>query len=458
MIAVAELIEEALRFLYDRINYESVTPSANREFKLGRMLKLASLLGNPQDEIPIIHIAGTKGKGSTSQMVASVLDQAGYSVGIFSSPHLINVNERFTVDGQCCTDEELCQLINKIQPVVERMDGDAEFEGVTFFEITTAIALLHFQDKDVDICILEVGLGGRLDSTNICKPLIAAITNIGLDHTHLLGDTIEKIATEKAGIIKEGVPTVCGCTDPIAVSTINQIAMSVGSRLVQRGIDFDLQLDDLSDAASINVYGENELHWDNINLQLAGRHQLDNAATAAAICNQLSQMGWNISNQHITSGISTATVPGRIQILQQKPTIILDVAHNQDSIDALMEFIQREFPSARKHLLISISKDKQYDRICESVLPVFDSVTFTTYTSNPRGVNSLNLLKDVESRQDHHAFATELTRKQPVCIDPPETAFQYVTDHANDDDLICVTGSFFLVGEIMQLTQAINSQ
>ena len=216
---VADSISNALEFLYDRINYESTSPAANREFKLGRMRKLAGLLGDPQDSLKIIHIAGTKGKGSTSQMVASALEQAGLTVGIFSSPHLIKVNERFSINGIFCTDAELCDLINRIQPIVSQMDNDPDYEGVTFFEITTAIALLYFQDKNVDLSILEVGLGGRLDSTNICNPVITAITNIGLDHTQLLGDTIEAIAAEKAGIIKSGIPIICGSGDPVASST-----------------------------------------------------------------------------------------------------------------------------------------------------------------------------------------------------------------------------------------------
>ena len=237
---VADSISNALEFLYDRINYESTSPAANREFKLGRMRKLAGLLGDPQDSLKIIHIGGTKGKGSTSQMVASALEQAGLTVGIFSSPHLIKVNERFSINGIFCTDAELCELINRIQPIVSQMDNDPDYEGVTFFEITTAIALLYFQDKNVDLSILEVGLGGRLDSTNICNPVITAITNIGLDHTQLLGDTIEAIAAEKAGIIKSGIPIICGSGDPVASSTISQIADDRGAPVIQRGIDFEV--------------------------------------------------------------------------------------------------------------------------------------------------------------------------------------------------------------------------
>ena len=449
---VADNISNALEFLYDRINYESTSPAANREFKLGRMRKLATLLGDPQDSLKIIHIGGTKGKGSTSQMVASALEQAGLTVGIFSSPHLIKVNERFSINGIRCTDSELCDLINRIQPIVSQMDNDPDYEGVTFFEITTAIALLYFQDKNVDVSILEVGLGGRLDSTNICKPVIAAITNIGLDHTQLLGDTIEAIAVEKSGIIKSGIPIVCGSGDPIASATIGQIANDRGAPIIQRGVEFDV-IDRESDTKSISVNLLDEFHWNDVRLRLAGEHQFENAATAAAICWKLYELGWPITTQHISDGISRATVPGRMEKIAESPTVLVDVAHNQDSIEAFLKHITSEYAGTCKHLLIAISKDKQHHAIIESVLPVFDTVVFTTYRSNPRGVNSLNLLKGVEREQQHHAFATTPARNQPVCIEPPATALRYLIDLANDEDLICITGSFFLVGEIMDTVQ-----
>ncbi|MFL2870180.1 MAG: bifunctional folylpolyglutamate synthase/dihydrofolate synthase [Pirellulaceae bacterium] len=453
---VADSISNSLTFLYDRINYESTSPAANREFKLGRMRKLARLLGDPQNSQKIIHIAGTKGKGSTSQMVASALEQAGHTVGIFSSPHLIKVNERFSINGNSCTDTELYDLINRIQPVVAQMDDDPDFAGVTFFEITTAIALLHFQDRNVDVSILEVGLGGRLDSTNICNPVITAITNIGLDHTQLLGDSIEAIAVEKAGIIKSGIPTVCGSSNPVASSTIGQIANDRGAPVVQRGIDFDVIVENGSNKKSISVNLVDKFQWDDVQLRLAGEHQFENAASAAAICWKLHELGWPVTAQHIKDGISQATVRGRMEVISKAPTILMDVAHNRDSIEALLKHVTSAYSGTRKHLLISISQDKQHNRIVESVLPIFDTVVFTTYRSNARGVNSLNLLKDVESEQQHHAFATMPTRSQPVCIDPPATALRYLTDLANSEDLICITGSFFLVGEIMDAMQSVD--
>ena len=237
--------DAAVDWLMGRINYEraAVIPYQERQLKLDRMRQLLTRLGQPDAGMKIIHVAGTKGKGSTSAMIAAVLSAAGYRAGVFSSPHLARIEERFAVDGEACTAAEIVALVNRMQPVVRAMDDEAIDEGEpmggpTYFDLTTAMALLHFVERQVDAAILEVGLGGRLDSTNVCLPAVSVITSISFDHMKQLGNTLAAIAREKAGIIKPGVPVVCGVSEPEAQAVIAGVAREHGCRLIQIGRDF----------------------------------------------------------------------------------------------------------------------------------------------------------------------------------------------------------------------------
>ncbi len=235
----------ALDFLLGRINYERavVLPYGQRQLKLDRMRQLLTRLGNPDAGLPIVHVAGTKGKGSTAALVGSILQAAGYRVGLFSSPHLESIEERFAVNGEACPGDDFVELVDRLRPVVMAMDREAESVGdsslsPTYFELTTALALMHFVKRKVDIGILEVGLGGRLDSTNVCQPAVTVITSISLDHTKQLGDTLELIAAEKAGIVKPGVPVLCGPLEEGPRKVIAEIAQQHGCRMLEAGHDF----------------------------------------------------------------------------------------------------------------------------------------------------------------------------------------------------------------------------
>jgi len=232
--------QAAIDWLLSRINYErvAVIPYHERQLKLDRMRQLLTRLGQPDAALRIVHVAGTKGKGSTSAMIAGILTAAGYRTGVFSSPHLERIEQRFAVDGHPCSAEELVALVNRIRPVVKVMDDEAAaagdpLGGLTFFDITTAMALVHFVECGVDAAVLEVGLGGRLDSTNVCPPVVSVVTSISFDHTKQLGDTLALIAREKAGIIKPGVPVVCGVEQPEAQQVIAKVAREHGCRLIQ---------------------------------------------------------------------------------------------------------------------------------------------------------------------------------------------------------------------------------
>ena len=238
--------EDALAFLYGRINYERshFIPYGKQEFRLERTHRFLDRLGNPHEKLKIVHVAGTKGKGSTSAMIAAALSAAGYRTGLYTSPHLERLEERFMIDGRPCAAEELVELIDEIRPVVEQMDAEVRpaigtRNGADVFRDLTAIAFLYFTRRAIDAAVIEVGLGGRLDSTNVCRPMVSVITSISFDHMELLGDTLAKIAAEKAGIIKPGVPVVSGVVDDEPACVINEIAREHHSRVLQLGIDFD---------------------------------------------------------------------------------------------------------------------------------------------------------------------------------------------------------------------------
>ena len=386
--------QSASDFLFGRINYERTrsVPYRSRGFKLDRMRQLAARVGHPEQAFPAIHIAGTKGKGSTAAMIASVLGVAGYRTGLYTSPHLHRLEERFVVDGQPCDEETLVSLLSRLQAAVWDMDDEArrqgDHQGPTYFEITTAAALLHFQDRQVDVAVLEVGLGGRLDSTNICCPVVSVITSISFDHTRLLGTTLSAIAREKAGIIKPGVPVVTGVTQPEPFGVIEQAARDNGAELLALGRDFDFDYwKDLPVACGNNAHAQD---WhcgldyredvrgqrgelSQVAIGLLGRHQAVNASVAIATCGQLRRQGWRLEKPAIRSGIGRAHCPARIEILSQSPTVILDTAHNPASITALMEFVLERFCGGPRLLVFATSTDKDASDDAPAAAPAFST-------------------------------------------------------------------------------------
>ena len=379
----------------------------------------------------IVHVAGTKGKGSTSAMIAAVLTAAGYRTGVFSSPHLEQIEERFAVDGKSCTSDELLALVNRMIPIVRAMDEEAAAEGdptggPTYFEITTAMALVHFVEHQVDAAVLEVGLGGRLDSTNVCLPVVSVITSISFDHMRQLGNTLASIAGEKAGIIKPGVPVVCGVTDMEPQAVIAQTARDHGCRLIQLSRDFTFEYRAKSAVAELDFrysVPAQEIHLNSLILAMPGRHQAANAAVALATICELRHQGWCISNDAIRSGLSRAALPGRVEIISSNPTIVLDTAHNPASARALVETLAELPDHSRRTLILSISYDKDVPAIVRELAPHFDRIVVTQYQENPRAVPVKELLEIV---------AAPFARKpiDVVMCPTPKEAWQFAIDSA----------------------------
>jgi dihydrofolate synthase/folylpolyglutamate synthase len=453
----------ALDWLLARINYERTAFVAyqDRTLKLDCMRQLLTRLGQPDAGLKIVHVAGTKGKGSTAAFIAAMLTAAGYRTGVFSSPHLTRIEERFAIDGQPCSAEELIGLVERLRPVVESMDAEAAPDGdaqggPTYFDVTTAMALVYFADRQVDAVVLEVGLGGRLDSTNVCLPAVSVITSISFDHMKQLGNTLAAIAREKAGIIKPGVPVISGVLDAEPRAVIAAVAREHGCRLIELDSDFHYQYELASDNNisaqhspqavvdfSYRVLGQEfELH--RMTLGMRGPHQAANAAVALAAAAELRHQGWCISTDAMRDGVARAALPGRVEVLAGDPTTVLDAAHNPASARALVAALAEMPKPSRRTLVLSISHDKDFHKIVEELTPHFDRFIVTQYQDNPRAVDAETLAQVVRAAIGN--------APGQVCVSPtPRDAWQNVCRTAIPQEQVCITGSFYLAAEMRPL-------
>lgn len=455
----------ALDFLFGRIDYErnAGLPTRLKGIGLQRMHELLQRLGNPHHRLPVIHVAGTKGKGSTASMIASILNEAGYRVGLYTSPHLERLEERFVLNGQICGAAELVELVSEVRPAVEAMDAAAMSGKLhrgrpTFFEITTAMAMSFFARQAVDLAVLEVGMGGRLDSTNVCHPIVCVITSISLDHTRQLGDTEPKIAGEKAGIIKPGVPVVSGATQPDVRDVIRTVAERNAAPLWEREHDFFVEPSSEPDPNSptrrmtAGRYFELSGAGDRspaipFQLRLLGRHQLANAAVAIAAVKQVDRKGWPIAQEALQAGLAKAFCPARIELVRDQPQVIVDTAHNVASIQALIEVLHESLVADQRILIFAATREKDSVGMLRCLLPHFDHVILTRYVNNPRGVPPEELGAIVKQLQAENAAWSDADR--PVSIEhDPNSAWLAARALAQPNDLICITGSLFLAGEL----------
>jgi dihydrofolate synthase/folylpolyglutamate synthase len=429
-----------LQFLFGRINYERMHVEAYgaQDLKLDRMKWLLNLLGNPQDRLPAVHVAGTKGKGSTCAMVASILTAAGLRTGLYISPHISVFEERLTVDGRRPSHEEFVDLVQRVRGSVAEMDRLPQRMPPTYFEIATALAWLHFLDQQATIAVLETGLGGRLDSTNVCRPVATCITNISRDHMHLLGDTPALIAAEKAGIIKPGVPVVSGVVEPETIDVIERFAdaNSAPLWLLQREIAIT-EIRRAHSGTQITVRTP-LTEWRDIRVPLRGRHQADNTALALGLIDRLRLAGYSISDDAVHLGLANVDWPSRVEVVGREPKVIIDAAHNWASAKALVATLQDEFPHPRKILVFASTRDKDIHGQLRLLLPEFETVILTRYVDNPRAMPPEEL----------QSIAAALSDRPCHVAEEPISAWKLACRLADRDDLIVVTGSFFLVAEL----------
>ena len=406
------------------------------DIKLGleRIEYLLNALGNPEKNLKYVHIGGTTGKGSTAAMLSSVLSSSGYNVGTYTSPHLSDYTERITLRGRKISENDVVRLFDKLAPIAEKMEKDIK-DTPTFFEFTTALALEYFYEKKVDIAVIEVGLGGRLDATNVIDPIVSIITNIALEHTEILGDTKVKIAYEKAGIIKKQRSLVTAC-DPEVYGIFEEKCKELGSQIYRVGTDINVKAissDYNHQIFDVKGFGKN---YENVECKLIGKHQLLNAGCVFGAVDILNQNGFAISEETFRKGLKNVVWPGRLEVMQREPIILLDAAKDELAMKALRTSITGIFKYNKLTTIIGVSADKKLGLMLDEIIPISDSVIVTKHHVAGRALDPEALA----------IMVSKYGKKAIVTTDVGE-AIDIALKSCGKDDLICITGSVFLIGE-----------
>lgn len=438
--------QEALDYIFSYVNYEKKAryPYDAATFDLSRMEQVLDLLGRPHEKFRSVHIAGTKGKGSTSAMVESMLRASGYRTGLFTSPHLHSFRERIRLGSQLMSKAELVALLERCRPALEATPG------ITAFEVMTAMAFQYFAEQGVEWAVVEVGLGGRLDATNVVHPAVCAITSLSYDHVELLGHTLSLIAFEKAGIIKKGVPVVSAPQEEEAMAVIRRVVKDTEARLTVVGDDWKYERDgfDLSGQTLTIVGPGGQPRFDDLRIPLLGQHQLDNATAAVAIVQQLRDSGIEITEDAIRRGLLSARWPGRFELLSGEPVLVVDSAHNDNSAHKLRAALADYFPRPPRRqlcLVFGASSDKDIAGMLREFL---EPQSVTGY----RPADKVIVTKSGHPRSSEPAQLADLVRQinpsTPISVQPDlVAALREAMAWAEPHDLICVTGSIFVVAQ-----------
>ena len=432
----------ALRFLGSVTDYEKLTRVGynHTTFNLSRMNRLLKGLDNPHRNFRSVHIAGTKGKGSTATMLARMLEACGRRTGLYTSPHMVDLRERISIDGKLISEAELTRTIARIAPVVKQLRND----DPTFFEIMTAAAFLHFAEKQVDIAVVETGLGGRLDSTNVLKPDVCGITTISLDHQQQLGSSLAAIAEEKAGIFKSGVPIISAPQEPEVMQVLKRAAQKANTdlRITGEDINFSYRFESsrLMGPHTRVCLTTQASRFEHLHVPLLGEHQAINCGVALGLLDALKRQGHQIEDQAAIDGLASVRLAGRMEMVSQEPRILVDGAHNAASMDALMRAIGQNIPYDSMVLIFGCSADKDVTGMLDRIRYGADKVIFTR-NGSPKGVDPAELLvRFVE-------LSGKMAQAAPTLLEALEIAKRAVTR----EDLICISGSFYLVGQAKQL-------
>lgn len=415
--------EETLSYLYDLERF-------GIKLDLSNITAILRRLGNPHRSFPSVHIAGTNGKGSVAAMLHSILCQAGYKAGMYTSPHLVDFRERIKIGRELVDQDFVVDFVGKLK-------GQIDQRGYTFFEVTTAMAFEFFAQKQVDLGVVEAGLGGRLDATNMINPIISIITNIGREHTAQLGDVIAQIATEKAGIVKRGVPTIAAVSQPEAQDAIRAVCAQRKSEFirVQNGSSYSV-LDSSIHGSRFN-FSSNSLEYRNLELNLAGEHQLQNALTALTTIQKLRELGWKVDEPAIRKGLKQVNWRARLEVFGKEPLVLLDVAHNPPGMKTLVESLEQLFPERRIIFVFGVMEDKDYRSMLEEISRKARLVVLTK--PNCKRAADPEILREVT-----------MPLGIPCRIVPQiEQAYHSALKQAGADDIVCITGSHFTVGEFL---------
>ncbi len=436
--------DDAVRWIYERIDYERIPPvRASPHFQLDRVRRLLALIDSPQDRIPAVHIAGTKGKGSTAAVLDSILRASNIRSGLFTSPHIEVFEERMTVKGRQPEPSEVIYSVAKLQQCLETADEDLKNDPPTYFEVATLLAWMYFDRQDVELVVLETGLGGRLDCTNVCRPMVTVITNISLDHTSILGDTLEKIALEKAGIVKRDVPLVTGVTQPAVMALCRNKARSLNAPISRLRQEIHVEVRTSSrDRQVISVTTPWNRYHD-LELPLLGVHQAENAALAVTAADLLSATDSRITASTIGAGVRQTSWPLRFEVIPGLPTTILDAAHNPTATHAVVRTLNDgQWLERPRVLVFGASRDKDVETMLSILLREFDHVILTQICNSPR-----SLLPSTLERLAVNVNGTARIQTAETSA----TALQLARSAAKLEGLVFVTGSVFLAGECRSL-------
>lgn len=459
-----ESYETAIAYLNNRVDLERVraTGATKHAYRLDRMRAICDALGRPQDAVRAIHVAGTKGKGSTCEMVAAAMEASGYTVGLYTSPHVEDVRERVRINRQMISPADFAASVRRVGEAAEAIE--AKHGDATYFELLTAAAFVYFAEQAVDAAVIEVGLGGLLDCTNVITPEVAVVTLIGMDHTEILGDTPELIARQKAGIYKAGVPALTFAQDKAVVEVLRKCAEEVGAPFSVLGKDIDFSFRSefvqtrgagapradsvaavlVGPQAFVTLTGEHA-QFEHVPVPLRGDHQALNCGLALAVLDQLAARGFTFAPDDVVRGLESVRLAGRFEVVSASPRVVVDVAHNPESIQALMRTIGQQLPSETMVCVFGCAADKDIPAMLRHLAAGADKVIFTAASGNARAARPADLFRKFDAISGGKMAQTARS---------PAEAIDLALRAAGRDALVCVTGSFYLVGEARALLAA----
>ncbi|WP_097027578.1 bifunctional folylpolyglutamate synthase/dihydrofolate synthase [Clostridium peptidivorans] len=426
------------------MGYIENTAKFGRNKGLERTNKILELLGNPHKDLKCIHIAGTNGKGSTTAMLTQILMESGHKVGMYTSPFIEEFEERIQINNNNIPREKLCEVVEKVKIAVDKA-CELGYDEPTEFEIITAVMFVYFHEEKVDYAVVEVGLGGRIDATNVINPLISIITSISYDHIKILGNTLEEIAYEKAGIIKEKTPVVLYPVEEEAKLSIEKVANEKQSPIIYVKRENSILKEKLYNVPCQEIVINTNKDTYEVQLSLLGTHQLLNCSVAINAAEELQNIGVDIKKEHIIEGLKKVKWPGRLEMLKSKPMVVIDGAHNIDGITSLKNSINTYFKYNKLILIVGILSDKQVEDMVKVITPEASNIITVTPPSY-RAENSSELVEIIK-KYNTNCEAMENYKE----------AYEKALSYANENDLVLICGSLYMIGEMRKTIRAVNS-